>query len=185
MTKQRLYSYSRIGMKQSEILLLRLLQIRDQYGYELEKFIEEAQMRYWSEIGFSSIYAHLNKLAKEEYISFRYKKEPGSPRRKVYHLEEKGRQALKKGVLDFIESPAPLFPDLHVGVIAAEELLSREEYIRALKHLREKKLKFMKNRESASRQFIRERKGVASVFRRIQYQLEADLKWIAEELGEI
>jgi len=171
-------------MKQNELLLLRLLKIRDQYGYELEKLIEETQMRYWSEIGFSSIYAHLNKLAKEEYISFFYKKESGSPRRKVYHLEEKGRQALKKGVMEFIESPAPLFPDLHVGIIASEDLLSREEYTAALEHFREKKLQFIGDRGDASAGFIRERKGVASVFRRMKYQLEADLKWIAEELGE-
>jgi hypothetical protein len=32
------------------------------HGFQIERFFEEGNMRYWTEIGFSSVYRILNKL---------------------------------------------------------------------------------------------------------------------------
>ncbi len=169
-------------MKQNELLLLSLLVSKDRYAYELEKLIDDTQMRTWSEIGFSSVYAVLKGLAEEEYISFSYEKEPGSPRRKVYHLEAKGEEALKQGVLECITSPRPIYPDLHVGVILSENILTPAEYREALEEYRDRLLAFAEGMKWEGGHFVRTKKGVAAVYRRMQLRMEADLNWLEEEL---
>lgn len=48
-------------MTQGETVILGLLNTRNYYGYELEKVIDQNYVRYWTDIGFSSIYNILSK----------------------------------------------------------------------------------------------------------------------------
>ena len=45
----------------AELALLSLIVEQPRHAYEIEQVIEERNMRYWTEIGFSSIYRLLSK----------------------------------------------------------------------------------------------------------------------------
>ncbi|RZN36071.1 MAG: PadR family transcriptional regulator [Methanosarcinales archaeon] len=53
------------------------------YGYEIEKTIEERNMRNWTEIGFFSIYYVLKKLEEKELIRSKVEVVENKPHRKV------------------------------------------------------------------------------------------------------
>lgn len=55
-------------MNNKELALLGLLAEGPKYGYQLEENIAARGMRAWTEIGFSSIYHLLNKLAEQEWV---------------------------------------------------------------------------------------------------------------------
>ena len=92
-------------MTQGETIILRMLELRELYGYELEKIIEHNKIRRWSDIGFSSIYHILNKLEKKGFVSSRKEKQPGAPARKVYSLLDDGRSSLTSETTRLIGAP--------------------------------------------------------------------------------
>lgn len=89
-------------MTQIEVILLSLLCNKDYYGYELEAVIQQRNMRGWTNIGFSSIYNSLTKLEKNGYIISRYEKEHGSPKRKVYSIQDEARIIVKEQIIRMI-----------------------------------------------------------------------------------
>lgn len=168
-------------MTQGEVILLRLLHRRGYYGYELDKIIEENQMRRWADIGFSSIYNLLGGLEKKELVTSRYEKVHGSPRRKVYEITTLGRQELRKEVRRMLEKPAEIHDDFTVGVVVSD-VLNDEEFNRSLAEYR----KFL----AAKRNFYEEempepaktKPRVRLAFERTRHLLEAEIRWIDEHI---
>jgi DNA-binding PadR family transcriptional regulator len=115
------------------------------YGYEMEKIIEERNMRNWTEIAFSSIYYVLKRLEKNGYITSTTKAVRGRSR-KVYTVTPQGSEAMKEKVKNLLSHyhhrPDPF--DLGIGnldklpfdeIIANlrsyyESLEEREEFMR-------------------------------------------------------
>ena len=52
----------------AELAVLSLIAEKPRHGYEVETVIEERNMREWTEIGFSSIYHILRKLARQDFL---------------------------------------------------------------------------------------------------------------------
>jgi DNA-binding PadR family transcriptional regulator len=128
------YSNIRIGgdiITQIEMVLLALLQEKDYYAYEMESMIDQRNMREWTNIGFSSIYHCLNKLEKKGFIGSRYEKEYGSPKRKVYFIQEETKQILKERLIQLLSEYNPDPRGFDIGM-AFSYLLSKEQLYHAL-----------------------------------------------------
>ncbi len=101
------------------------------YGYELEKVIEERNMRNWTEIGFSSIYYVLKRLEKNGLISSDRDLVKGRSR-KVYDVTPQGELEMKEKVTDLVSSFMPVTDpfDLAIGNL---DKISHDEIITGLR----------------------------------------------------
>ncbi|WP_304450639.1 PadR family transcriptional regulator [Nocardiopsis sp. YSL2] len=115
----------------AELTVLGLVIERPQHGYDLEQVIDRRGIRQWTDIGFSSIYYLLAKLAKRGLVHA-----PDAPdaarSRRVFHATAAGRRAAAEGALALIRELRPVPHPLLVG-IANLPLLSEREYAEALR----------------------------------------------------
>lgn len=85
------------------------------YGYEMEKVIEERNMRHWTEIAFSSIYYVLKRLEKKGLISSGTERVSGRSR-KVYAVTPQGKEEMKDKVRDLISNNHPVADPFDLGI---------------------------------------------------------------------
>ncbi len=167
-------------MTQSEIVILGLLYHRDMYGYELEQVIEEKQLRHWTEIGFSSIYSVLKKLCKKDMIDYRYEKEYGSPKRKVYYICEDPTNHVKEILLGKVALPDMNYDDFCVGYVFSQAF-DDEEIKESLLAYRARPMKSIAHLEYKI-VLIKGKRVAASIFRRHIVMIQAEIKWLDELL---
>lgn len=115
----------------SELVVLGLIIERPQHGYDIEQVIERRGIRQWTEIGFSSIYYLLAKLARRGLI---HSTDTGttSKSRRVFHATDLGRQVATRSALAYIQQPRPVAHPLLAGV-SNLRLLPKRQYTRALR----------------------------------------------------
>jgi DNA-binding PadR family transcriptional regulator len=77
----------------AEAALLALLCERPMHGYEIEKTIEDRNMRYWTEVSFYSIYRILRKLEKRGLAQSEIRLSRNNVSQKVYSVTDAGRAA--------------------------------------------------------------------------------------------
>jgi DNA-binding PadR family transcriptional regulator len=94
-------------MTNAELAILTLVAEAPRHGYEIEQIIQERGMREWTEVGFSSIYYLLKKLARAGLVESRLQEAAHGPARKVYDLTGAGRQALQAALLEALSMPEP------------------------------------------------------------------------------
>jgi len=83
------------------IVLETILEMESISGYDLNRLIEERQIRDWAEIGTTSIYLALKKLEKKEFVSWvldKKKTGKGPPSRK-FSITDKGKKILSDEIL--------------------------------------------------------------------------------------
>jgi DNA-binding PadR family transcriptional regulator len=102
-----------------------------QYGYELEKTIEERNMRHWTEIAFSSIYYVLKRLEKRDLITSGTERVSGRSR-KVYSVTPQGKAEMKKKVKELISNFHPVTNPFDLGIGNLDKL-THAEIIKGLK----------------------------------------------------
>ena len=101
------------------------------YGYELDKIIEERNMRHWSEIAFSSIYYVLKRLEKKGLIVSGNERVSGRSR-KVYSVSPQGEAAMREKVQYLISNTHPVPDPFDLGVGNLDKL-THEEIIGGLR----------------------------------------------------
>ena len=101
------------------------------YGYELDKIIEERNMRHWTEIAFSSIYYVLKRLEKKGLIVSGNERVSGRSR-KVYSVSPQGEAAMSEKVKDLISNTHPVPDPFNLGVGNLDKL-THEEIIEGLR----------------------------------------------------
>jgi DNA-binding PadR family transcriptional regulator len=104
-----------VALTPPEAAILGLIAQRPRHGYELDETIEARGLREWSEIGFSSIYFHLQKLQKKGLIR-RLGEEGGEKSRKPYATTKRGLAALGAKAEEMLACPQRLYPPLLVGL---------------------------------------------------------------------
>ncbi len=164
-------------MTHGEVILLRLLNRSDYYGYQLDRLIEENSMRRWADIGFSSIYNILNKMEKKGYVGSRFEKEYGSPRRKVYFITEEGRRELSGEVRRMIREPAETHDDFTVGIVISD-VLSEDDFADCLADYRKLLVNRLDFLEKKLPRVVREKEHVMLAFDRVKHLTEAEIRWI-------
>lgn len=100
-------------LSSAELAILGLLAQAPRHGYEIERLIEERGLREWIEIGFSSIYFLLDRLAKRGLAT------AGAGRgtaRRPFEITGEGRERLATEALRAIAEPVRTYPAVLLGM---------------------------------------------------------------------
>src|SRR4030065_670507 len=103
-------------MTNAELALLSLLAEQPRYGYEIEQLIEQRGMRAWTELGFSSIYYLLKKLARQGRLKGRRIPGTGGPSKVIYSLTTRGASTFRRAVASALATPARTPPSFLLGL---------------------------------------------------------------------
>ncbi|TFH13491.1 PadR family transcriptional regulator [Candidatus Bathyarchaeota archaeon] len=95
------------------------------YGYEIEKTIEERNMRQWTEIGFSSIYYVLKRLEKQGQIKSSTETIQGRAR-KIYKVTPEGKREMKNKVIDLLNHYQSIISPLDMGIAFMNQTTEEE-----------------------------------------------------------
>lgn len=98
-----------------EASVLGLVCERFRYGYEIEKIIEERNMRNWTDIAFSSIYYVLKKLERAGLITSK-SESAGGRSRKVYDVTEEGRREISEKVRHLLSNHGGFKSTFDLGI---------------------------------------------------------------------
>ncbi len=74
------------------------------HGYEIEKTIEERNMRYWTEISLPSIYKVLKKLEKQGLIKAEIRLSKNNITQKIYTATQEGHRTMKNNLIDILSN---------------------------------------------------------------------------------
>ena len=164
-------------MTSAELAILSILAERPYHGYEIEEFIEQRGLRDWTEIGFSSIYYLLRKLEQDGYIEKEFAKATRGPSRKVYNLTPAGQAAMQVAVGDFLSTPRPLYPPLHLG-LANLNAISPTDALNSLTLYRDKLEERMEQLENQRNTNGAENPNVDALYDHHLHLLRAEREWI-------
>jgi DNA-binding PadR family transcriptional regulator len=103
-------------ISEKEVILLGLIAEEPIHAYGLEEKIRFRQMDIWTTIGFSSIYRVLSGLEEKGLIDTRLAHEGQGATRKVHEINEDGKRALARGVLEHLSSLKPVKSPFSVGL---------------------------------------------------------------------
>ena len=133
-------------MKNRSLILLGLLMSQSQHGYQINEFIEK-NLCTITDMKKPTAYATLDKLHQNGYIDIHFEQEGNRPTRKVYSINEKGREYFYKLLLDNLSSPDTVnyhgdiglmfvnYLPLEKAIPALKERLAKtKEQIETLKH---------------------------------------------------
>ncbi len=166
-------------MTNAELAILSLIVEKPRYGYEIEQVIEARGMREWTEVGFSSIYYVLKKLARTGLVHGRLQQQAGrGPARKVFEVTDAGRAAWHEGTMAALSTPLQPNRQFQLG-LANLPGLAVEDRVTAVSAYREKLAR--------QREHVRQRQAalgdaaplhVRAMFDLSLTLLEAEMGWI-------
>ncbi|MBT3285587.1 PadR family transcriptional regulator [Candidatus Bathyarchaeota archaeon] len=155
------------------------------YGYELDKIIDERNMRHWTEIAFSSIYYVLKRLEKKGLITSGSERVSGRTR-KIYSVTLQGEATMNEKVRELISSHHQVTDPFDLG-IGNLHTLPFEDIIKGLKSYKES----LDSRE----QFYRKRLEVMEesdwphhirgLVTRPLAMMDAERKWIQSYINDL
>ena len=99
-----------------EAALLGLLCERPMYAYEIEKIIEERNMRYWTEISFSTLYYELKKLEKKKLVNSKIHISENNVAQKIYTINPNGKVTMKKKVKELLSKMEKIIWQIDLGM---------------------------------------------------------------------
>jgi DNA-binding PadR family transcriptional regulator len=161
----------------SHFLVLALLAEGEAHGYKLERMAKQRGLRYWADVGRSSIYQALKHLEREGLASSRLAQGEG-PSRKVFRITDLGSQTLSTAARTYLAAPAPPRSDLDLGIYALpflEPQEAKEALDQGRKHL-QARADFLEERLKWCRE--RGLKAAALNFERPFLALRAELMWL-------
>jgi DNA-binding PadR family transcriptional regulator len=172
-------------LSNAELAVLSLVAEEPRHGYQIETVIEERNMRYWTEIGFSSIYRILKKLEKDGLVESRSMEPQGrGPGRKVYHMTGEGWEIWRKASLEALATPTITNSTFLLGLDnlyklnAAEALEALRTYQDSITLSRE----FLENhvKGSGEMQFF-----LGAFFDYLVTMLGAEIGWLGKFIAEM
>ena len=89
----------------SSLLVIGLVAERPRHAYEVEACIKERNFREWTTIGFSSIYALLDRLEREGLVESKREAVEKRPARRIYRPTAAGLAILQEGVTALLAQP--------------------------------------------------------------------------------
>lgn len=104
-------------MQNPQMIVLGLLSIGLRYGFEMEKFAQETELRRWAAIGASTIYKTLKDLEREGAINAKKEKGGPGPARLSYKLTASGRRRFRSLVMEAMASDASVYSDRIAGLV--------------------------------------------------------------------
>jgi DNA-binding PadR family transcriptional regulator len=99
-----------------EAALLGLLSERPMYAYEIEKIIEERNMRYWTEISFSTLYYELKKLEEKKLVTANIQLSANNVAKKIYKINTDGKKILKEKIMNLLSKMEKIVWQVDLGM---------------------------------------------------------------------
>lgn len=124
-------------MQNPRLIVLGLLKMNLNYGWEMEDFVKKSNMRTWAKIGMSTIYKTLNQLVSENVVKKKLKENKHGPNRIYYELMDSGESVFLHLLEDALCSnesiysdriPALIFAPLVGGKVHSKILNMTERY---------------------------------------------------------
>ncbi|MHA2357978.1 MAG: PadR family transcriptional regulator [Candidatus Heimdallarchaeaceae archaeon] len=168
-----------------EAAMLGLLFDQSMYGYEIEKIIKERNMRYWTEIGFSSIYYLLKRLEDNGYVKSKERSVEGRNRR-IYVITRSGKRVIKVKISSLLSENKKLISPFELG-IAFMHVLEPEEAIECLESYINSSLKRLENIKELLRRSKEERASYRknALFERPIELVDAEINWVKNFINEL
>lgn len=114
-----------------ELILLKFIQEKPSYAYEIERMIDERGIRNWVKIGGTSVYQVLDRLCKKDLLHFDLEKNENMPQRKRYFITASGKELYQDSSRKLLKNIESYHFDLTVG-LACRFFLSEEEFHRII-----------------------------------------------------
>jgi len=112
-----------VEISNPELVILSLVAEQPRHAYEIEQVIEERNIRYWTELGFSSIYRILTGLEESGWLRGQMQAPEGrGPARKVYSLTPAGKKGWQQAALDTLAKPDRKYSSFLLGLDNLGEL---------------------------------------------------------------
>lgn len=108
-----------IRKQQQRMAVLGLLAIGMRYGWEMEKFAADTNMRRWMPLGLSTIYKVLKNLERDGAAQATTEDSGQGPKRVAYVLTELGRSEFESAVAGALLSDASVYSDRMAGLVFA------------------------------------------------------------------
>jgi transcriptional regulator, PadR family len=124
------------------LLLLGLLMGQSQHGYQINDFIEK-NLSAVTDMKKPTAYATLDKLNQKGYIDIHFEQEGNRPVRKVYTINEKGRNYFFQLLRENLSSPRQVNDEGDIGLMFTD-FLPPEETVAALRERLRKNKGLMK-----------------------------------------
>ncbi|MFO7317906.1 MAG: PadR family transcriptional regulator [Bacilli bacterium] len=118
-------------MEHRSLILLGLLMGQSQHGYQINEFIER-NLSAVTDMKKPTAYATLDKLHQQGYIDIQLEQEGNRPTRKVYSINDKGREYFFQLLLDNLSSAETVHYKGDIGLMFMD-FLPMEKVIPALK----------------------------------------------------
>ena len=129
-------------MEQRSLILLGLLMSQSQHGYQINDFIER-NLSAITDMKKPTAYATLDKLSKNGYIDIQTEQEGNRPTRKVYSINDNGKEYFYKLLLNNLSSSESMNYQGDIGLMFIDflpiekTLPALKERLRDNKHLLE------------------------------------------------
>jgi DNA-binding PadR family transcriptional regulator len=99
------------------------------YPYQIEKIVQDRDMRFWTELSMSSIYKTLRQLEKKTLVTSEVSLTKRNVGRKTYSMTEAGRSALMDALQEFLSAPQKMtwridLATSHLDILAPREAAS-------------------------------------------------------------
>ncbi|MBS4199180.1 PadR family transcriptional regulator [Bacillus sp. FJAT-49732] len=168
-------------MDHRSLLLLGLLMSDSQHGYQIHDFIEK-NLPFISNMKKATAYSLLDKLSKEGFINVSVEFDGNRPPRKVYSINESGRNQFYQLLIKNVSSSESIFYEGDIGLMFLDHLPLHE----AIESL-QKKYQILNEKYNTIKQLsIQEcSRGVKLAMNHKKRMLEADLSFINETIQQL
>ena len=167
------------SISNAELALLTLIAEQPRHAYAIEVVIKERNMRYWTEVGFSSIYRILSKLEADGWLSAQLESAEGrGPARKVYHLTPAGKTAWQEAALHSLAAPERQNSSFLLGLDNLSTLPPEEVQQAIQTNLTNHQSVYQELNLSIANHPLREDFFISIFFDYLLSQLAAEIKWL-------
>jgi len=169
-----------IELTNSELAILSLIAEKPRHGYEVETVIEERNMREWTEIGFSSIYHILRKLARQGLLIGKEGQKQGrGPARTVYHITQAGKETFYQNTIKVLSEPVVVSNPFEMGLHNLG-WLQQQDALEAIHNYLQGRQDLLARIRSSAEGHHNMHFFLDVIFDYSYTQLEAEIKWLQE-----
>jgi DNA-binding PadR family transcriptional regulator len=164
-----------------EAVLLGLVLEKPKHAYEVEKDIEERDMKYWTEISMSSVYKLLARLEERDLLESEVSLSEKNVAQKIYTVTGQGKKVFKEKIKELLSAWRPSIHPIDIS-LANLHRLNKKETVDGLNKYKESLDKMIKCYLDLEG-FLTEHKcppgNIQLATRRI-YMLRGERKWLSK-----
>jgi len=166
-----------------EVILLSIVNENPSYAYEIDKAIDNRDMRRWVRVGVASIYQVLKRLEEKNLVYSQKEKEGRMPERNRYYITEHGKLALTETSKKLLSELEWYYLDLNVGLETSDLIPPGEIADCLTRRLARVQANITRLKKNLSEQEIKFKKKV--VIKNLIYFREAEEAFLKEYLQEL